>query len=113
MAKTKSGYVYLLKSQTCHDVFKVGCTTLHPNQRAKRISVEYKRRDGIDYKFSVIYFVKVKSPYSVESYLKAYLVPSGFCMMSEGFHLSLCDFDEHALTHRFRSLIKKSGAVIL
>lgn len=111
MAKTKSGYVYLLKSQTEDGVYKVGCTTLDPNQRAKRVNYEYKSKHGVNYKFSVIDAVKVKNPYGIESIIKAYIVPCGFCMEFEVFHLSLCDFDEKELVSRFNRVIEKKGMV--
>jgi hypothetical protein len=108
VAKTKSGYVYLLKSESEEGVYKVGCTTLHPNQRAKKVNYEYKRKENFDFRFSVIAYEKVKSPYSIENHLKHKLVQSGFCLMSEAFHISMCELEEDELLKRFYALIKEA-----
>ena len=108
MAKTKSGYVYLLKSESIEGVYKVGCTRLDPNQRAKKVNYEYKSKDGIDYRFSVLDSRNVKDPFSVESLLKNNLIYWGFCNLSELFELELCETDEPGLIDRFNKIIAKA-----
>lgn len=108
MAKTKSGYVYLLKSNNQEGVYKVGATRLTPEQRCAKVNYEEKKKGNGVLNFSVIYFERVADPFFVESCIKGSILDCGMCMASEVFPIYLFNGSELGLVDKFKKIVIKA-----
>lgn len=59
------GFVYILSNPSAPDLYKVGCSTNDPLERARQLSVS----TSVAMPFSLVYSKRVEYPFSVESQL--------------------------------------------
>lgn len=99
--KAKQGYVYLLKSNVEHGVYKYGCTTASPEHRCKQVN---RQCNTSGYDFFVLKSIKVKDCFKAETNIKWSILAHGMGAMSEVISIELFGGSESDLISKFTNL---------